>query len=282
LALGLLSAIGFLLLAEIIVQTGIVTLGGSGGVDAYFYWLGAHRLATGAPLYARSLGDAAYRYAPPMAQVAVAFGLLPAFVFVNLWRAIELVCLRYVMGSWRATGLALLFFPPSLAEIQAGNVHLLMAAAVAAAMRGDATSALPIGAFTKFATFVAVPRAFVQDRRGLLRGLAVTAIVTLVSYLLAPGLWSAWVGYLLHGAAETPNRYDLDRFAPPAVRLVLAVLLSVAAIRAPRLLGLAATLAYPVLWFNSLSTLLACIAPLPKPRVAGRGPSPRAHMLNAQ
>jgi hypothetical protein len=207
----------------------------------------------------------------------VPFSYLPMPAFVWLWRALELGALRLAVGSWTRTGLALLL-PPVIAEIDAGNVHLLMAGVCALAMRGFAGGIAP-AALLKFASIPLVPLGWNRDRRGLVAGGILAVGLAAGSLALSPTAWSDYVRFL--GSSEFPSGwYNVAESVPLPIRLGLAAAAGIAALRWIRLAPVAVVLAYPVVWFHALSTLVALAAPLaplgsrePRP-VADRGLAP--------
>jgi hypothetical protein len=254
------SAIGFVLLTKTLLEQGIEGAGGVGGIDAIAYWTAASNVREGMPLYLIPEGSfAAYAYPPAFAQVLVPFSYLPMPAFVWLWRALELGALRFAVGGWTRTGLAL-FLPPVIAEIDAGNVHLLMAAVCALAMRGTGTAIAP-AALLKFATIPLAPLQWRLDRRGLVVGLLVAAGLVIVSLLLQPGAWSDYIRFI-RGSEFPSGWYNVAEGVPLPVRLALSVAAAFAALKWIRLAPVAVTLAYPILWFHALSTLVAVVAPV--------------------
>jgi hypothetical protein len=263
------AVIGFLVLARVLLVQGIVGDGGGGGIDAIAYWTAAKAAAIGISLYQSAEGVfAAYAYPPPLAHLLAPFSGLPVAVFVWGWRFVEIGCLRIAVGSWTRAGWAM-FFPPVLAELDAGNVHLIMAAVCSVAMRGVAA---PIGpsALFKFASLPLIPIGWVRDRRGLIGGFAVAAVVCIVSIGLDRQGWSDWLGFL--GRSTIPSGlHNVMEAVPLPLRLVAAAALGLAAIRWVRLAPIAVVLAYPVVWIDALSTLVAVFAPVPE-RVSARVP----------
>jgi Glycosyltransferase family 87 len=256
------ALVGFGLLAKILLETGIVGAGGTGGTDANDYWVAAHHVATGEPLYAAAYGTyLAYSYPPVFAQLLSPLSALPPAAFVWLWRIVELAALRVAVGSWTRAGIALLVFPPTILEIETGNVHLVMAAVCALAMRGTSLPIAPAG-LLKFASAPLAPIGFLRDRRGFLTGALVAGVVLLASVALAPRAWSDYLAFL--GSNELPNVPAVAlTIIPLPVRLVIAAALGLAAVRFTRLAPVGVLLAYPVVWATSLSTLVAVIAPIP-------------------
>ena len=259
-----LAGVGFVLLAKILLEHGIQGDGGGGGIDSIAYWTAAANARDGLPLYAVPVGGfTAYTYPPPMAQALVPVSWLPLPVFTWLWRAAEIISLRVALGSWTRSGLALLLVPPVLAEIDAGNVHLMMAAVCALAMRGVAVPVAP-ATLLKFASVPLVPLGWRLDRRGLLIGVGVSAGIVAISAVLAPAAWSDYIHFLSTTTFPT-GWYNIGENVPLPLRLALAAVAGLAAARWIRLAPIAVFLAYPVVWFHSLSTLVAVAAPIPSP-----------------
>src|SRR5687767_7243630 len=109
----------------------VAYFGRSLGYDAFSYW--SIRLDD---LYGRTLESnftlGAFRYAPPIAFLFAPFGALPWWLFLWLWEALMLAVVAFLGGRW---ALVLLALPPVALELYHGNVHLLMAAAIALGFR---------------------------------------------------------------------------------------------------------------------------------------------------
>lgn len=263
-----LSIVGYLLCLQVLLLHGIYSAGGEGAGDMFAYWTAGRHVLEGLPVYGPNVGGyAAYLYPPPMAQLLAPLSQLPFVAFVWLWRAFELACLRVAVGSWRNAGLALLLWPPVIAELDAGNVHLVIAAAAAMTIRGDARAILP-AALTKFASLASVPAALRIDPRGLAAGALLAGTIVLGSWVVAPDLWSSYVTFLPTATQLDTGWYNIGLNIPIAVRLGAAAALALAAVRWPRLAALAVTLTFPVLWLHSLSALVAIVA-----TPSGRAPS---------
>jgi hypothetical protein len=257
-----LAIVGYALLARVLLGHGIQGDGGLGGIDAIAYWTAAGHAWRGEPLYGiGSFEFAAYQYPPPFAQLLAPASLLSMPAFVWLWRAVELAGLRLATGGWYRTGFAILVFPPVLAELDAGNVHLALAGVVALAMRGNGA---PIGpaALVKVAAWPLAPLAWLSDRRGLLLGVGVAAVIAAVSIVLTTHAWQDYLAFLASG--ELPSGwYNILVVVPVIPRLIVAGALGLAATRWIRLAPIAVTLAYPVVWLHGLSTLVAIVTPIP-------------------
>jgi len=257
--------VGYAYLARVLLVNGIEGAGGLGGIDAIAYWTAAGHALHGEPLYAiAGFEFQTYQYPPVFAQVLAPAAMLPMPVFVWLWRGIELVGLRLATGGWARAGIAILIFPPVIAEIDAGNVHLIIAGVTALAMRGIAG---PVGPsfLIKFSTWPLAPLAWLHDRRGLLIGSAAGGLVAAVSIALAPGAWNEYLVFLTSHSLPADG-YKILYSVPLVVRLVFAALVGLAAVRWIRLAPVAVALPYPIVWFHALSTLAAVVTPLGRRR----------------
>jgi hypothetical protein len=243
------------------------------GMDAYAFWVAGRNVLEGRELYASAAigGLGAYWYPPIFAQLWAPLALLPELAFTWLWRVFCFLCLRWLAGSWRATGLWLLF-PFTITELSAANVTLPVAAATFAALRGE-VRALPWAALLKFGPILCLPFLWIArpaSRRVLVRAFLVALGVCLLSFASLP---SEWLSYLRHMASSTA----IDNTGPGLIailpspiadfglRLGVALVLLVAAIafRSERAVYVAATIAVPTLWVARLTPLLAL------PRLAG-------------
>ena len=276
--LAIVGLAGFALLAWNL-RSPVVGQGATGASDARAYWTAARAVAAGAPVYIATVGQPfAFLYPPIVGEALAPFGSLPLVVFAWGLRAVELLALRYILGSWRWSGVAFLVFPPLLAEIEAANVNLLVAAALTALVRGDGRW-IGLASLPKFTGLAAVPYGLVRDRRGTVIGLMMVAVLVAVSVVANPGLWSTYVEFLAHMPSADDQFYNVGRVVPSWLRLLVAGVLTVVAVRRPVVLPLAVTLASPVLWFNSLSVLVATVPAagirLPRPSPLRTGPRQR-------
>lgn len=257
-----LSAIGYALCLDLLIGHGIYGHGGGeGGGDVFAYWTAGRNLAAREPVYGAPIGGyAAYLYPPPIAQLFSLVAPLPLGVVAWGWRLVEWAALAVAVGGVRNAGIAMLLWPPVIAELDAANVHLLIAAAVALAIRGDARFVLPV-ALSKFATLAAVPLALrIAPRRLAVGGLLAAAIVG-VSFALSPGLWLDWARFSLVVSDQSAGWYNLGTSIPLEARLAAAFLAALLALRWRRVAAVAATLALPVLWLHGLSVLVAAVTP---------------------
>ncbi|MEO8247631.1 MAG: glycosyltransferase 87 family protein [Chloroflexota bacterium] len=236
-------------------------------IDAHAYW----SIDTASLYRGATVGELdAFLYSPAAGQLLDPVGMLPWPVFYAIWLAAILSCLVLLVGPIAAA--ALIFVPPIWADVTTGNIHVFLAIAIVLGLRWPAAWAAVL--LTKVTPGIGLLWfAFRRDWRALWIAVGTTAIIATISLMLAPNLWSDWVGVLGANTTEPPRFFGW----PLATRLTLAAV--VVAIGAWRgwlwCLPLAAALALPVLWGNSLTLLLA-IVPL-----LGLGPLGRFGRLTA-
>ena len=271
---------GFLILALVFVGLRLLAVEPwVQSVDAYAYWA-----TRGGDIYASAEAGriGAYLYSPAFAQLLTPLVALPWPVFCAGWTA--LLCLVY----WRLVGrlaLPLLLFVPIPFEIVSGNVHLMIAAAIVVGFRYPAAWALPL--LTKVTPGVGLLWfAARREWRSLALALGATALVAVVSLVVAPDVWRQWVALLVRDAGaplDTPGWYAP---IPLLVRLpVAAVVVTWGALTDRRwTLPVAVVLSLPILWLNNLAILAALPAlgatwPLPARRLAAEPTAERAPEL---
>jgi hypothetical protein len=229
----------------------------SGDVRDIFLPAGRAMLAGGNP-YAAGVTppDTPFLYAPPWATV---YGLLapagPVVVHAALGVA-ELVALRYIAGSWIRAG-AFCWFPLVPWEIAAGQMNLLSAAAIVAAVRGRPGAAAILG-MAKVSPVLAVhPRDW---RRFLL-----VAVLFGVLSLSNPSTWAWWLERLVATLAM-----PLGPLVPVPFLVRLPIGLALVALRRPWSRALGAVVATPGLYWGALVLL---VAPLGVTRAVDGGPA---------
>ena len=183
-------------------------------------------------------------YAPPW---ALAFGLtawLPAIAQAGLVMAIGVMSLRYIAGSWLRVGYFGLI-PLTGAELGNGSFNLLVAAGIAAAMRGD-------GRLAAWCSLAKVsPILAIVDYKRAAMVLAAAAVVTLPVW----HWWVEWVELLLWTNSHYVIGYQVWFPGRVAASVALVVL-----VRRPWARGLAAAIAIPALYSYSLVLLYPLIA----------------------
>jgi len=175
----------------------IVPPNGGLAYDTHAYWLAARNVLNSQVLYVKADYSTLniYTYPPLFAQLFTPAGWLPELLVTWLWRISGILCLRYLVGSWKAAVVACAFLPV-LIELSIGNVTLQIAAAAMFALRDRRGAYLvPWLAALKFGPVLLVPYLWFrmpESRRPLVIGSLVFGAFCLISYLLAPG---DWLGY---------------------------------------------------------------------------------------
>ena len=241
-------------LATAFVLVVITDQGRSFGYDAFSYWSIDLN-----DVYARTLGNnfalGAFRYAPPIALLFAPLGALPWWLFLWLWEALMVACLLFLGRRWF---LVLMALPPVALELYHGNVHLLMAAAIALGFSQPWTWAFVI--LTKVTPGVGLLWFAVRrEWRSLAIALGATAAVSAATAVLAPGLWRDWVDATLSNLNAPTFGYDIP---PPLwIRLPVAAVVVLWGARTDRpwTVAIAATLGLPLLWPHGLCVALAAV-----------------------
>jgi len=231
----------------------VTYVGRSLGYDAFSYWS-----VDLDDLYGRAMSSnftlGAFRYAPPIAFLFAPLGLLPWWLFLLLWGAVMVATVLWLGGRW---ALVLLALPPVALELYHGNVHLLMAAAIALGFRHPWTWSFVI--LTKLTPGVGLLWFAVRrEWRSLAIALAATALVSIASAIVAPHYWREWVDALLSNMNE-PQHFSVP---PPAqIRLPIAAAIVIWGARTDRpwTVAVAAMVGLPIIWLHGLVVALAAI-----------------------
>ncbi|GIW19718.1 MAG: hypothetical protein KatS3mg065_0014 [Chloroflexota bacterium] len=272
--LGRPLALGLVVAAWIIGGWWLLAQGEGGPVDVRAYYL----VDPDHP-YAGARVDApnAFLYSPAFAQATAPLRLLPWDVFRTLWRAAELAALTALAGP--AT-LACLFVGPIATELNVGNIHLLLAAAIVGGFRWPAAWSFVV--LTKVTPGIGLLWFAVRrEWRALAGALVATLAVVALSALLAPGLWLDWIALLAREATAPPRREWEVVMLPLEWRIAVAAVVVAWGARNDRrwAVPIGAFLALPVTWYTGLS-LLAGTLPFVRldwaPRGRTRGGPPRA------
>jgi hypothetical protein len=203
------------------------------------------------------LGDqGAFLYSPLVAQLFAPLSLLPYSVFYALLAAANMGALVYLLDVELAA--VSLFALPVSNEIARGNIHLLLAAAIVLGFRYPASWAAVL--LTKVTPGIGLLWfAFRKEWRPLVIAFGVAAALVLVSYVFAPELWRAWVTMLLSNSDATRPNSVLEVPVLPRLAVAAALLVIGARWNKPAIVPVAALLALPAIWVNSLSMLVAVI-----------------------
>ncbi len=250
--------------------------------DEHAYWLAARRIIDGLPLYdpsATIVTPYAYLYPPPLAQALVPVALVvPSWLFSVLWTVGMGIALWWLAGRDIIRAFALIAFLPVAVEFWFRNVHLFLAVLVVIGLRGRPWG-LSVGAAVKVAPGLGLLWFAVRRRwRDLAVMFGVGLAILVVSVLIGPDQWLAWIDYL---RAQDPFAQSAFFGVPFPIRAAVAVVLtvvagSIAGWRGEVLLVGAITLALPSLWFTGLSLLVAAV-PLYRDRHLSVGAPLSAH-----
>ena len=216
--------------------------------DGLIYW----GVNAADPYAGATVGGAnAYLYSPVFAQVFALIGHLPREVFIVGWTALLAAVAWWLARPWPAALLVLAL--PVSQEVMIGNIHLLLAAAIVVGFRWPGTWAFPL--LTKVTPGLGLLWFGVRrEWRALAISLATTAAIAAASYVLAPHVWADWVALLRHDGGTQAQVL--------VVRLVVAAAIVAWGGLTDRrwTVPLAAMLALPVVWMDSFSMLLGCVA----------------------
>ena len=242
------------------------------GFDAFAYW----SLDLSDPYAQRAGGFGAFTYSPVIARLFAPFSVLPWWQFLFLWLGLLVGSVIWLGWTWT---LAVLAFPPVALELFHGNVHLLMAVAIAAGFRYPVAWAFVV--LTKVTPGVGLIWFLVRrEWRSLaVVGVATAAIVG-VSLLVDAPLWVEWVSRSLLPTAAGAPLGQPHIPVPLAIRLPLATVLVAWGGRTDRpwTVPAAAALALPVLWPAGFA-ILAAIPAIRRTElrpIAGKGAPQRA------
>jgi Glycosyltransferase family 87 len=235
-------------------------------VDAHAYW--AVDLADP---YSRPIATPdAFTYPPPAALAFSLLGHLPWPVFQALWTIAIGLALLWMAGPWSIVFLAI---PVVSSDLYLGNIHLLLAAVIVAGFRWPALWLFPL--LTKPTCGVGLLWFLVRGEwRRLAIAVGATGAVIIASAILAPGLWPAWIDYVLRTGVSPDVGTAFWVPIPLLVRLPAAIILVVWGARTDRrwTVPIASMLALPVLWLVGLSMIVA-VLPLARRTPALRAPA---------
>ena len=248
-------------------------------VDAHAYW--AVDLANP---YSRPIATLdAFTYPPPAAIGFWVLGHLPWPVFQALWTLAIGAALLWLAGPW---SIALLALPIVSSDLYLGNIHILLAAAIVGAFRRPGLWAFVL--LTKPTSGVGLLWFLVRrEWRNLAIAIGVAGALVVASAILQPGLWPAWIDYVLR-TGVAPNVGSAAWVPIPLlIRLPAAVVVVVWGARTNRAwtVPIASMLALPVLWMVGLSMIVGALALLRRPETdrtdTNRTPAPRTPAFDA-
>jgi hypothetical protein len=259
-----LSCFGVVFLGWLLLVVGPAK--GTTGFDAFAYWA----VSPWHP-YATPLGQVgSFTYTPAVALFFAPFHNLMFGAFYLLWAGF--LAANLIWLTRRHAFLWLAFIPVSL-ELYEANVHLLLATVC---VLGFSYPGLwSIGILTKVTPGITLLWFVVRrEWRSLAIALGTTAVIALVSFVIAPGAWFDWVSFLTASSSTGPvDNASYQWLIPPlAARLAAAAVLIVWGARTDRrwVVPVATVLAMPVLWITSPAVLVAI------PRLRSRVSTPNA------
>ena len=246
-----LSCFGALILGWLLLVIGPAK--GTTGFDAYAYWVASPQHP-----YLTPLGEVgSFTYSPAVAQFFAPFHNLVFGGFYVLWAGFLMANLVWL--TRRYTFLWLAFLPVPL-ELFEGNVHLVLATVCVLGFRYPALWS--IGLLTKVTPGIGLLWFLVRrEWRSLAIALGATAVISLVSFAIAPSAWFDWFNFLTTSSSTGPvDNASYQWLIPPlALRLAVAAALIVWGARTDRrwVVPVGVVLAMPVLWITSPAVLAA-------------------------
>ncbi len=200
-------------------------------------------------------GQESFQYSPAFAQLIGVVRALPVDAFVAVWRGISFVLLVWIAGPFT---LPVMLLPPVASELNAGNVNIILAAAIAAGFRWPGLWCLVL--LTKVTPAVGLLWfVFRREWRKLAIAIGTTAAIALVSFAIAPGQWFGWINLFIQhrGDSTASDPY----FIALSIRLPASVVVIVVA-ALPRmrwLVPVASTMAAPNVYFPTQSMATGAI-----------------------
>jgi hypothetical protein len=223
------------------------------GYDAFAYWS-----VTLPEPYAVPVGAlGSFNYSPAFAMVADWFSALDWWVFLWFWSMLLVGTVVWIAGSpgWVLVAFALPFVA---LELYHGNIHILLAAAILLGFRHPWTWALVL--LSKPSAGIGLLWFAIRGEwRALGIALGSTAVLSVVSFVLAPALWFDWIDLLLGNVGKPPLSSNIT--IPLWLRLPAATILVVWGARTDRrwTVVVSSMLALPVLWFAAPAMLVGVI-----------------------
>jgi hypothetical protein len=212
-----------------------------GGDVVDYYARAGDALRTGGQVYGGSPG---FFYGPPWTVAFGAVGFFGPGVIHSIILGLDGVALWVIAGGdWRRLGW-ILWFPLIPFELAAGQLNLVVAAAIVAAQRGS-TWALAAMALAKVWPVLALPRRY-------WRSFLVAAVAFSIVSLPWLSLWPGWVDALL---SRLPHPLGPVVPVPFVFRAVAAA--GLLALQRPWSRALAACIASPDLYWGQLVVLVA-------------------------
>ena len=244
-------AAGVILAASIVAAQHFQVGDMGAGQDARAYWLAIRST----PYRADAGTYGAYLYSPAFTQL---FGPLLSLgwqQFLGLWTAMLMGALLVLAGP----ALFVLMLPLAFFELWGGNIHLLLALAIVVGFRYPAAWSFVL--LTKVTPGIGLLWFAVRrEWRNLAMAMLGTLAVVGISMLIDASLWNSWLDLLTRETGSSTPAGSIG--IPLGLRLPFAALIVVYAAASDKrwLVPFGALLAMPVLWWGSLSLLIAVVA----------------------
>ncbi len=207
------------------------------------------------PYPGTSVGDLGFfGYTPPIALILAPFHALPWLTFVTVWYMVLFACVAWL---GRSSFLAVLAFPPVAIDLYHGNIHLLLAVAIAIGFRYPAAWSVVL--LTKVTPGIGLLWFAVRrEWRQLGVALGFTGAIVAVTMVTMPTQWMGWFSMILDSAGTPPPWPALP--IPLMLRLPIAAAIVVWGARTNRrwTVPLSAALSVPALWPGSFAIMAAC------------------------
>jgi hypothetical protein len=161
-------------------------------VDAHAYWIADPNNLYPHPELLEKNG---YEYSPAF-ELVIGWGrLLPFAVFAAIWRGILLATLVWLAGPLT---LFVIFVPAVASEINAGNIQILLAAAIVLGFRWPGTWAFVI--LTKVSPGIGLAWFLLRRQwRQFAIAVGLSAAIALVTFVIWPGRWFDYAKLLTAG-----------------------------------------------------------------------------------
>jgi hypothetical protein len=244
---------GFVLLgimAAVLYWWYLTTTGGD-PVDVRAYWVADPSNLYGGAISGQTTN--AYLYSPAFELIVGWWRWVPFEVFVAIWRAILLILLVWMAGPFT---ILVLFTVPVASEINAGNIQIMLAAAIVIGFRYSAAWAFVL--LTKVTPGIGLLWFAMRRRwRDLAIALGVTAGIAGVMFAMHPDRWLDFYRLVSGGPAPAVAPYYLSFWVRLGPALAFIVFGGWRGYRWPVVVG--STLALPVFYAISPAMLVGVL-----------------------
>jgi hypothetical protein len=203
--------------------------------------------------YTYVYGGDNYIWSPAFAQLTTPLRGLPFDAFVGVVRGLELASL-IALAPFGAFVAVLL--PPVAAEVNSGNINLVLTLCVVLGLRWPAFWTLPL--LTKPSMGLGLLWFLVRKEwRSFAIAVVPAAVIVTISFLASPRDWFAWIGFLA-GFSDTPG-WPFPIPLWPRLPIALVLVVWGARTNRPWTVMAATFIAWPRLYFQSLAILVGLI-----------------------